>query len=163
MSKVEQDVQMTKEEVKIQIKILQRDIQNLKNNLRFGINIVSKNLNKAEVRPYKKVYKALKNSKQSYSLTEFESLINEIQDVIQTTIVVPFAIEDNSSGDLYYFDTLVLEPQYVTRITDYIKEEINQFELIRDPGKVFVDINRQFSSEIEILSKTQELLTLQGK
>ena len=163
MSKVEQDVQMTQEEVKMQIKILQRDIQNLKNNLRFGINIVSKNLNKAEVRPYKKVYKALKNSKHAYSLSEFESLINEIQDVIQTTIVVPFAIEDNSSGDLYYFDTLVLEPQYVTRITDYIKEEINQFELIRDPGKVFVDINRQFSSEIEILSKTQELLTLQGK
>lgn len=163
MSKVEQDVQMTQEEVKMQIKILQRDIQNLKNNLRFGINIVSKNLNKAEVRPYKKVYKALKNSKKAYAISEFESLINEIQDVIQTTIVVPFAIEDNSSGDLYYFDTLVLEPQYVTRITDYIKEEINQFELIRDPGKVFVDINRQFSSEIEILSKTQELLTLQGK
>ena len=144
------------EKRKERIKQLQSEIKHLKNNLRFSINIVTHKLNKIELKPYSKVRKKLKK-RNAYALSEFEALINEVSDEISTNITVPFAVEDNQTGDIYFFEGIIIEPNKNKRITDYIKSELDQFIIVPNTDKLFIDMNRQFSEETNILAKTAEL------
>lgn len=165
-NKTEKPKSLSKEEqkeVQETIGLLQKEIRAAKNNLRFGINIVSKNLNKNEIKPYKAISKTLRNSKFAYSLSEFENLLNEVSDAIQTDIFLPFVIEDSSTGDMYYFDSLTIRPNRNIDLLSFLKEDLVEFIHIKDSGKLFMDMNRQFSEENLILEKTDKLLTLQNK
>lgn len=144
------------EERKERANQLQAEIKHLKNNLRFSVNTVTHKLNKIELKTYKRVRKALKK-RNAYALSEFEALINEISAEISTNITVPFAVEDNQTGDIYFFDGIVIEPNKNKRITDYIKSELEQFIIVPNTDKLFIDMNRQFSEETNILAKTAEL------
>lgn len=144
------------EKRKERAKQLQLEIKHLKNNLRFSVNIVTHKLNKIELKPYSKIRKKLKK-RNSYALSEFEALINEVSAEVSTNITVPFAVEDNQTGDIYFFEGIIIEPNKNKRITDYIKSELDQFIIVPNTDKLFIDMNRQFSEETNILAKTAEL------
>lgn len=138
---------------------LQEDMKRQRISMYFHISINSKKLDRKAYKEYPKLWKEFSRGNE-YSLTEYESLMNEAASVIDKDLHINACIEDNRSSDMYFLKFLLVKG-FDYDLLKILGHELPEFPNLNNTRQILYDLNNQYDVEVNYLTdqmKIKELL-----
>lgn len=143
-----------------------QEMNQVQNKLRYYNTIRSKDIDLKSLKQkhLKGIRRTLKSNK-TYTYNEIEKLFNDIAQQITEPLLVNILSEDTSTGHMYYFNEILLEPGKQFNVIAYIQYDLSYFAEVDNAPQLFIAMSRQYQAErqLQLQQEQQYMQQNQGQ